>query len=613
MLDDSLAGGLAQLKEMLTHCSTTAVCGYCFAYLLKTSHDLREERDLVSPAKQVPFLLGVLLATPEPQEPGPFTDADWLRATRIISDLFTAYMRLYVRPEDEAQPPSADWYRSSQVAMMAFFNYLNNGVIASVEQIKDRLFAYSAPFDAQLKTEIGISVTDATAIADRVAQALQRSMDTCSDCTVEVRNTLLDLKRVKKAADAVKADAQERHRQALQRFEAALQLAGTVSVKDLVATFPGTADIFLNLFSTRRGEGPEVRYPTERSIAEVKPLINGIADRVWSPLANGIYVALLLKFEEVAGTSKFRDEFYSRRDATLEREVGDKIRPFVSSEGLIWRSVYEAPDAQFEHDLIVDDPRILLIIEAKASPPITPFRDPEKAFVRLQRAFRADTGIQKGYEQASRVVRRLRAGETVALYDRHGKELGQLVPKASQLIVSVCVTRDNFGGLATNLSLLLEKDPADEYPWVINILDLANLGDAWSHFGWGSEELRRYLACRIQLHGKVMADDELDFAGYFIRHGALDPLLGRDAQVMLDPTYSAVFDQVYRHLHLGEPPVVIKPTPPIETRMSRLAGFTREQAFTDLKPFRAPGKVGRNKRCPCGSGKKFKFCHGAPG
>lgn len=30
-------------------------------------------------------------------------------------------------------------------------------------------------------------------------------------------------------------------------------------------------------------------------------------------------------------------------------------------------------------------------------------------------------------------------------------------------------------------------------------------------------------------------------------------------------------------------------------------------------PVRAPVKVGRNEPCPCGSGKKYKHCHGGPG
>lgn len=31
------------------------------------------------------------------------------------------------------------------------------------------------------------------------------------------------------------------------------------------------------------------------------------------------------------------------------------------------------------------------------------------------------------------------------------------------------------------------------------------------------------------------------------------------------------------------------------------------------EPVRNPNKVGRNEPCPCGSGKKFKQCHGSPG
>ena len=31
------------------------------------------------------------------------------------------------------------------------------------------------------------------------------------------------------------------------------------------------------------------------------------------------------------------------------------------------------------------------------------------------------------------------------------------------------------------------------------------------------------------------------------------------------------------------------------------------------RPREAPNKVGRNERCPCGSGLKYKHCHGRPG
>jgi preprotein translocase subunit SecA len=40
-----------------------------------------------------------------------------------------------------------------------------------------------------------------------------------------------------------------------------------------------------------------------------------------------------------------------------------------------------------------------------------------------------------------------------------------------------------------------------------------------------------------------------------------------------------------------------------------LVGDTREPQ--PLQPIRKEATVGRNEPCPCGSGKKFKNCHGA--
>lgn len=35
-----------------------------------------------------------------------------------------------------------------------------------------------------------------------------------------------------------------------------------------------------------------------------------------------------------------------------------------------------------------------------------------------------------------------------------------------------------------------------------------------------------------------------------------------------------------------------------------------EQAKTTKQPLKIPKKIGRNDPCPCGSGKKYKYCHG---
>ena len=52
------------------------------------------------------------------------------------------------------------------------------------------------------------------------------------------------------------------------------------------------------------------------------------------------------------------------------------------------------------------------------------------------------------------------------------------------------------------------------------------------------------------------------------------------------------------------------------TAMSNLAATLHDQgeltATRPPKPMHRPGpKIGRNEPCPCGSGKKYKKCHGA--
>jgi preprotein translocase subunit SecA len=51
---------------------------------------------------------------------------------------------------------------------------------------------------------------------------------------------------------------------------------------------------------------------------------------------------------------------------------------------------------------------------------------------------------------------------------------------------------------------------------------------------------------------------------------------------------------------------------PVRTRITEQQGTTNLGEQNGNQPARAAKKVGANDPCPCGSGKKFKYCHGAP-
>jgi hypothetical protein len=249
-----------------------------------------------------------------------------------------------------------------------------------------------------------------------------------------------------------------------------------------------------------------------------------------------------------------------------------------------------------------------LIIEAKASPPVEPFRDPDRAFTRLRHAFRADTGIQGAFLQANRLARRLRSGEIVELFDSTGAVAARLNPADYRAIYSVVFTRDDFGPLATNLQLLLEKDPGDPYPWVVNAFDFTTICEAREYWEWDPSVLLEYLDERLLLHGKAYATDELDFLGFRLRHTSFLTVLQAQAdRIVLNPSYADVFDEMYRARHLNEPRVVIKTSIPVLTdlRRSLQSGHVVMAGpdMTNLYP--------RNRPCPCGKGKKYKRCCGA--
>lgn len=109
----------------------------------------------------------------------------------------------------------------------------------------------------------------------------------------------------------------------------------------------------------------------------------------------------------------------------------------------------------------------------------------------------------------------------------------------------VCITADDFGVLAVDLSLLLEKQPSDEFPWAVNIFDLESFFYALRHKGWGPEEFCSYLDQRSKLHGRTANSDELELAGAFLKHGTLPQPPNDNTRLVIHPEYSDVFDELY--------------------------------------------------------------------
>src|SRR6266404_9627331 len=93
-------------------------------------------------------------------------------------------------PTPEELPTlTEEWRDAREVAMPAFLHYFNTTLLASKEQISDRVTNYLSPFDNYLAASTGISASDTLNVAAWVALQLQAQSD---DLTEASENTMRD-------------------------------------------------------------------------------------------------------------------------------------------------------------------------------------------------------------------------------------------------------------------------------------------------------------------------------------------------------------------------------------------------------------------------------------
>jgi hypothetical protein len=618
-LEKAIKKGVIELKGLLEKTSTLSMLREAYSYNIKICNSCDKEipNRLVSPAKQWAFLLSLLMSTKEPKNPIEYKENKYKDIRHITNDLFSDYLILYFPSEEDSEEMSEDWYRVREVALPAFLHHFNTSLMASPEQVVNRVRSHLVPFDSFFLKEYGIDSTQSLSICEYISKKHEEKHEDIYKykTTLEkIHLSLLDKAEKEKWNDEKVLNEIRNDKVAKEIAGNLLQQIDSIGMtlkKDIIENFGSTGEAFLKLFSIARGEGAVVEYPTGKFITEERPLVFIDSEQLFCYSVNNLYCAILSVFERTIGGSDLRAHYFQNRDKVLEREGVPFFKALMGPKTKILSNVFENDRSEYEHDIIAYDGNLCLVIEAKATPPIEPFRDPEKAYKRLKDAFYSDRGIQKAFLQANRIVRRLDAGEEIDLYDCYGKKVETLIPREVGLAIGVCLTRDNYGPLGTDLKLLLQKEQEDKYPWVMNILDLECLAEAWKYFKYETKKLKEYLETRILLHGKVFSTDELDFVGFFLRHGGLEQLRYTKMDLAyLEPSYSDIFDEVYKCIHCKGPAVEIQIKDPTIYELRKSPALDKPVCANREEPLGGKRRVGRNDPCPCGSGRKYKHCCG---
>lgn len=569
---NSIAAGIQGILDIVSDCTTESVVQWCALRKGSPPGPL-----LQSPAKQLAFLLGQLLTTDEPDEGREFGHDDWEDVVVHLRSLFGVYTERYSPGWEDFTRESIDDLKKRELAILAFSDYFQQTLLADDEQVATHIRTYLVPFDEQLALELGVSASDALTVSERiVAKLLAERRQLLSDGEPTTLDRLLSVYRIQRS--------------------------------ELTSQYGETGEKFWQLYTIGRGEGQELEFPTERSIVEERPFI-----RVSEGVAIGctlkeMLLSILTRGEAHLLTGPRRRKYYDFRATALEDHAAACFKQLLGESAQIHQNLFERPDSQNEHDIVALQHDMCLFVEAKASPVSAPFRDPDRAYNRLRREFKSKTGIQKGYEQANRLLQLLQQNDTVPLYDKSGKEVLQLPSTLKDHAFCICVTKDNHGPAATCLSFLLDKDPSQPYPWVVGILQLENMAEIWQYYRWGAAQLKSFLTAREKLHATACSGDELDYVGAYVLHCGLEGLASVGPfPVPINHTYSDIFDVIHDHIRDRAPAPRIVPVYPFESvRETLLTGESVLSMATRQRRIR----VGRNVLCPCGSRVKWKRCHG---
>ena len=120
-----------------------------------------------------------MLGTPEPPADQPFERSDVERACELLNRIFLAYAWTYW-PEPGEQV-TEEWRRMREIAMPSFLAYVNQGLMASTQQVEQRVRRYLSPFDQELHDELGLGASQAADICRWITDRLQHSADVLVD------------------------------------------------------------------------------------------------------------------------------------------------------------------------------------------------------------------------------------------------------------------------------------------------------------------------------------------------------------------------------------------------------------------------------------------------
>lgn len=557
ILQDRLEKKIDELKEFISKFNTESVLGMigndlCLMYDEK---DFFNDIKLSSPYKQYMYLAGLIISTDE-EKYIELKQEDFNKAKKMLEDISNIYALTFFPKQEEIENNMLNekWYETRKVSMPVFLDYFNTTVLNYEEQQEKRIRRWFKSYNDFFKKNYMFTVDELmevySYIVNYIRNLLKEAQDGCRNAMFASREKWLENVKndmpIKEASDLLDKSSLANE---YNKFINIISNINRVPIKELTNRF-GEEIItsFLNIFSIIR-EKKDFKYYTEENPFELAPLLRKEDEYIFCPVYKQLLNAIFnFLYKELEKSSK-RDKFYKKRDMEAEKEAEEILQNIFGDEGKYFSSVFETNDSNNEHDLFIVYKDILIIGEVKASKVKEPFRNPDRAYTRIKRDFKSDRGIQKAYNQGLNLKQLILSQEKTILYDKQGNEIIDINREDYKKIYIFCITAENYGILATQLSLLLEKPEDESYPWACNLYDLDTICNAFKFKGWDTNKFLQYIDERAELHENFFTTDELEICGYYLNEGNFNKIKSKiknkNSMIHFTADMANIFDDIY--------------------------------------------------------------------
>ncbi len=579
------------LKQRLKNIGTRDLLGMIglhFITFFNNGSDFAEQADifnkteLMSPQKQYTYLAGLLMSTNDESE-GMKLDEDistYNELEQNVQEITMEYITNFLEINDKTP---FDAIQKNLVTMEAFTSYFDTGILRYPEQTINLIKTLYKEFDTEFEELTGLKIDDFIDFYKLICDVFEEAMN-------EPANVI---KNQMKMLNPYHVDVEKSYQQFISfaksegciNFQDAMNNINCIKATTVIERFgKEKGNNLLDIFGLHRKERNFMYYNGKNPFAE-KPLCwvdEGETLFIVHPqfVLNAMYdyITNILENQE----NHFSDKYKKIKADTVETCFLDLLKNIFGDQASYHTNVCEERGTK-EHDILLEYKNYILLIEVKASKVREPFFNPQKGYIRVKDHFNSDSGIGGAYKQAIVLKKFIENQNDVILYENKNNEF-KINGTSQKTMLPIVFTLNQFGGLAVNTSMILEKEEDQPYPWVCNLHDFENLIEILKYLHKSPDDFLEYICWRSNVHRKVLSSDELDVAeGYFLNNKIKNSI--NKKEIFFSPIGPSLIDKIYFQKH----------------------GIPYDFPGSNI-PIKKSVKIGRNEPCPCGSGKKFKKC-----